>query len=199
MGKGLNTQSNYELAETFIYNDVKICNLRDAEANVVGKRIEVRPADSGLHQPFSVLLLTAALVPDGKTAEAFDNLLKEYGITGNPPKDAPILLANRRAAVDHDGWYMDVEFGRDPATGKTRSLRDFAADLAGLVATHYANDKAASPDVAKLCDILLTGNCDAKLNAAKYPTLDTVTAELQKGKAQPANGNAPKAQVRHVA
>ena len=199
MTKGLNTQSNFELAETFIYNDVKICNLRDAENNVVGKRIEVRPADSGTHQPFSVLLLTAALVPDGKTAQAFENLLKEYGITGNPPSDAPILLAGRKAAVEHKGKFMDVNFGIDPATGRPRSLREFAADVAGLVSAHYANDKAASPDVAKLCDVLLSGDCDAKLNAAKYPTLDAVTADLQKGKLLPANNNRPRTEPKHAA
>jgi hypothetical protein len=190
--KGLNTQSNYELAESFIYNDMKICNLRDAQGNVVGKRVEVRPADSGLHQPASVLLLTAALVPDGKTAEAFDALLKDYGLTGNPKTDAPALLAARKAAVEHGGKFMDVAFG----TGR---LMDFAADVAGLVSSHYANEKAVAPDVAKLCDILLTGNCDAKLHAATYKTLNDVTAELQKGKPLAANTNKPQAQVKHVA
>lgn len=199
MDKGLNTQSNYELAETFIYNDVKICNLRDAENNVVGKRIEVRPADSGLHQPYSVLLLTAALIPDGKTADTFDALLKEYGITGNPPKDASILLAGRKAAVEHGGKFMDVNFGVDPDTGKPRSLREFAADVAGLISSHYANDKTVAPDVAKLCDLLLTGECDAKAYAAKYKSLDDVTAALQKSQPLAANTNRPQPGRKHVA
>ncbi|TAL30258.1 MAG: hypothetical protein EPN97_12600 [Alphaproteobacteria bacterium] len=197
--KVLNTQSNYELAETFIYNDVKICNLRDAENNVVGKRIEVRPADSGLHQPYSVLLLTAALIPDGKTADTFDELLKEYGITGNPPKDAPILLAGRKAAVEHNGKFMDVNFGVDPDTGKPRSLREFAADVAGIISAHYANDKEVAPDVAKLCDLLLTGECDAKAHAAKYKSLEDVTAVLQKSQPLAANGNRPQPGRKHVA
>jgi hypothetical protein len=175
IGKGLNTQSNFELAESFIYNDVKICNLRDAEAQVVGKRIEVRAADSGLHQPSSVLLLTAALIPDGKTAEAFDALLKDYGFTGNPPQDAALLQEARRAAVDHQGKFMDIPFG-------TGSLREFAADVAGLVSGHYASERSVAPDVAKLCDLLLSGECDAKIFAARYPTLDAVTADLQKAK-----------------
>ncbi len=197
--KGLNTQSNYELAESFIYNDMKICNLRDAEGQVVGKRVEVRPADSGLHQPASVLLLTAALIPDGRTAEAFDALLKDYGFTGNPKADAPLLLSARKAAVEHGGKFMDVPFGIDPVTRQPLSLRDFAADVAGLMSAHYANDKTVGPEVAKLCDVLLTGDCDAKLHAAKYKTLSDVTAELQKGKPLAANLNQPKAQVRHVA
>jgi hypothetical protein len=194
INKGLNTQSNYELAESFIYNDVKVCNLRDEAGAVVGKRVEVRAADSGLHQPFSMLLLTAALVPDGPSAARFDALLKDYGFTGAPPADAGLLTEARRAAVEHGGAFMDVAFGRNPASGRPRSLRDFAADVAGIVSTHYAEDKPAGPDVAKLCDILLTGDCDARLNAARYPTLESVKAELQKTAPKPANGNAPQPQ-----
>jgi len=170
---GLNTQTNYELAETFLYNDIKICNLRDGTGAVVGKRIEVRAADSGLHQAASTLLLTAAVVPDGKTADAFDALLKDYGFTGNPKQDAPLLLAAREAAIHHQGRFMDVPFG-------TGSLRDFAADVAGLVEAHYAADRAVAPEVSKLCEVLLTGNCDAKLFAAKFPTLQSVANDLQK-------------------
>lgn len=173
MEQGLNTQANFELAESFLYNDIKICNLRDGEGNAVGKRIELRPADSGLHQPASVLLLAAALLPDGKTAEAFDALLKDYGFTNSPPEDAGLLKASRAAAVDHAGRFMDVRFG-------TGSLRDFAADVAGLVSAHYAAEKEVQRDVSTLCDILLTGECDAKRHAEKYKTLADVTADLQK-------------------
>jgi hypothetical protein len=174
--KGMNTQANFELAESFLYNDIKICNLRDGEGNAVGKRIELRPADSGLHQPASVLLLAAALIPDGKTADAFDVLLKDYGFTNTPPEDAALLKASRAAAVDHAGRFMDVRFG-------TGSLRDFAADVAGLVSAHYAHEKDVQRDVSTLCDILLTGNCDAKRHAENYKTLADVTAELQKNAA----------------
>lgn len=177
--RGLNTQSNFELAETFLYNDIKICNLRDATGNVVGKRLEVRAADSGMHQPVSTLLLTAALVPDGKTAEKFDALLKEYGFTGVPAQDAPLLQAARDAAVNHGGKFMDVAFGKDPKTGLPRSLREFAADVAGLVVAHFEKDKALAADVSKLADVLLSGNCDAKIFAAQYRSLAEVTEALQ--------------------
>lgn len=168
--RGLNTQSNYELAETFLYNDVKICNLRKGN-DVIGKRVEVRPADSGMHQPYSVLLLTAALVPDGKTAAAFDALLAEYGFTGNPQADADLYLQSRQAAVEHRGHYMDIPFGRG-------SMRDFAADVAGLLLQHY--DKAAvTPELVKLVDVLMTGECDAKVFAREMPELRDVQACLQ--------------------
>lgn len=178
--RGLNTQSNFELAETFIYNDIKVCNLRDELGNVVGKRLEVRAADSGLHQPVSVLLMTAALVPDGKTAEKFDALLRDFGFTGVPRDDAALLQAGREAAVNHGGKFMDVPFGKDRATGEARSLREFAADVAGLVVAHYEKDKALAADVSKLADLLLTGQCDAKTFAATYHNLQEVTADLQK-------------------
>jgi hypothetical protein len=176
--RGLNTLSNYELAETFLYNDIKICNLRDETGAVVGKRVEVRAADSGAHQPVSTLLLTAALVPDGKTAEKFDALLKAYGFTGDPATDAPLLQQARHDAVYHEGRFMDIPFGKD-AAGKPRSLREFAADVAGLIVEHYAAEKALAPDVSRLADILLTGNCDARVMAAQYRDLGELTAALQ--------------------
>ncbi|HYD19110.1 MAG TPA: glutamate-cysteine ligase family protein [Patescibacteria group bacterium] len=169
---GMNTLTNYELAETFLYNDIKIANVRDAEGQVVGKRVEIRAADSGLHQPASTLLLTAALIPDGATAAKFDRLLKDYGFTGNPVADAGLLKAARKSAVEHNGRFMDVAFG----TGR---LRDFAADVAGLVVSHYERDRGVQAEVSKLAEVLLSGNSDAKLNVAKYPTLVDVTRELQ--------------------
>jgi hypothetical protein len=185
--KGLNTQSNYELAESFIYNDVKICNLRDAAGQVVGKRLEVRAADSGLHQPVSTLLLTAALIPDGKTADAFDSLLKDYGFTGHPPTDTALLRKAHHDVTYHEGKFMNVAFG----TGR---LRDFAADVAGLVAAHYETEKSLSPDVSKLAEILLTGKSDAQCNSENYKSLADVTADLlQKAAVKtPANANRPR-------
>lgn len=183
--RGLNTQSNYELAETFLYTDVKIANIRNAESAAIGKRVEVRPADSGLHQPFSTLLLTAALIPDGETAERFDALLKDYGFTGNPAKDAPLLTAAHDAAVQHGGRFMDVPFG-------TGSLRDFAADVASLIVDHYSHDRRVAPDVSKLVDILLTGDCDAKRYAHDYHTLKQLTKTLQKTPVRPAAAPGPR-------
>lgn len=169
--RGLNTQANYELAESFLYNDVKICNLRVGD-DVVGKRIEVRPADSGLHQAASLILLTAALVPDGPAAEAFERVLKDYGFTGSPKRDAELFIASRRAAVEHGGKFMDVPFG-------TGSLRDFAVDVAGIIVPFY-DGKGLGPELSRLTDILLTGECDAKAFARAMPELKDVTAALQK-------------------
>lgn len=181
IAEGLNTQSNYELAETFFYNDLKICNLRDEAGQTVGKRLEVRAADSGKHQASSTLLLTAALVPEGKSAMAFEKLLHAYGFKGDPKQDAELLASSRKAAVDHHGKFMDVSFG----TGK---LRDFAKDVADIIIDHYKENKNIAKEVLKLTDILVTGNCDAKIFASKYKTLQDVNNDLQRGgMSKPAN------------
>lgn len=178
--RGLNTLSNYELAETFLYNDVKVCNLRDEEGKTIGKRMEVRGADSGIDQPVMAIILSATLVPEGPAAKAFDALLKDYGFTGNPKADAELFLTSRAAVVDNGGKFMDVAFGNG-------RLRDFAQDVAGIIAT-YAD--VPQRDLARLTDVLMTGNCDAKIFAEKFPTLADVTSFLQKDVA-PAQNNAP--------
>lgn len=169
--RGLNTQSNYELAETFLYNDVKIANLRDSTGAVVGKRMEVRGADSGVDQPLMSILLTAALIPDGKAADQFDALLKDYGFTGNPKRDAALFVNSRAAVVDNGNKFMDVAFG----TGR---LMDFAADVAGIIVNAYEG-KVPAKDMERLVDVLMTGNTDAKIFAEKFPKLADVTAYLQ--------------------
>ncbi|MBI1215164.1 MAG: hypothetical protein GC185_05010 [Alphaproteobacteria bacterium] len=179
--QGLGTRSNYELAETFLYNDVKVCNLRDESGQVVGKRLEVRGADGGLDQPAMAVLLTAALVPEGKAAEEFDALLKDYGFTGNPKADAELFLSSRKAAVEHGGNFMDVAFG----TGR---LRDFAQDVAGILVKAYEGQKLES-DMARLVEVLMTGECDAKIFAREMPTLQSAAAFLQGGAKAPANEN----------
>jgi len=170
--QGLNTQSNYELAETFLYNDVKIANLRDENGAVVGKRMEVRGADSGIDQPVMAVLMTAALVPDGKPAGEFDALLRNYGFTGNPKQDADLFLSSRRAVVDNGGRFMDVPFG-------TGSLRDFAADVAGILVNAW-DGKVPARDMEKLVDVLMTGNTDAKVFAEKFATLKDAADYMQK-------------------
>ncbi len=186
VAQGLNTQSNYELAETFLYNDVKVCNLRDETGAVVGKRLEVRGADSGIDQPAMAVLMTAALVPNGPAAREFERVLQDYGFTGNPKADADLFLASRDAVVNNGGKFMDVKFG-------TGSLRDFAADVANILVNAYEGQKMG-PDMARLMDVLLTGNCDGKIFKAAYPTLDDVKEVLKKPGSSPANNNAaPKA------
>jgi len=190
IARGLNTQSNYELAETFLYNDVKVCNLRDETGAVVGKRLEVRGADSGVDQPVMAVLMTAALIPDGPAADALEKVLKDYGFTGNPKADADLFLSSRAAVVDNGGKFMDVKFG-------TGSLRDFAVDVAGIIVNAYEGQKMDA-DMSRLMDVLTTGNCDGKIFKEMLPTFADVKNALKAPEAQkPANGNTPTARHRY--
>ena len=153
---------------------------------MIGKRMEVRGADSGLDQPIMAALLTTAIVPKGAAADAFDNLVKQYGFTGCPKEDAPLLKAAREAAVNHNGKFMDVPFGKDPQTGEARSLREFAADVAGIVAKRYETEPQLSADVSRLVDVLLTGNCDAKVFAAEFHSLSDAKDYMMQTAVQPA-------------
>lgn len=179
VGQGLGTQSNYELAETFLYNDVKIANLRDENGQVVGKRIEVRGADSGCDQPVMAVLMMAALIPDGKAADAFDALLKDYGFTGNPKNDAALFIASRKSAVENGGKFMDVPFG-------TGTMRDFAVDVAGILVNAW-DGKVPAKDMERLMDVLMTGETDAKIFSRKFATIKDAAAYML-----PANANAPR-------
>lgn len=171
----MKTRSNYELAESFMYHDIKVCNLRDQTGHVVGKRLEVRGADSGLHQDQTMPLLTAALIPDGPTANKFAALLGEFGFTGNPADDANLLCEARYNAVYHRGKFMNVAFGRHPRTREPKHLMDFAAQVATLLENHYA-PQASDPHVrmalSKLTRLLRTGQSDAARYAASINSLE---------------------------
>lgn len=181
---GLGTQANYELAESFLYHDVKICNLRGANGQTLGKRIEVRAADSGLHQPASVLLLTAALVPDGPAATAFEDLLRGFGFTGLMPEDGKLLSSARTAAVEHGGRFMDVPFGVDPGTGQPRRLTELAKGVADILQGHYKG-RELDCELSELTGILVTGGCDAKRYAGMFRSPAEAEEFLLSGGDQP--------------
>jgi hypothetical protein len=168
----MKTRANYETAESFLYHDVKICNLRNKNGVVLGKRLEVRAADSGAHQALTTPLLTAALIPDGITADLFDMLLSSYGFTGDVEQDKSLYLEGRKNAVYHGGAYMDVEFGRDPQSGKPLRLLDFAFEVSDLIDGHYLScpiSPVVDNALNKLHTILMTGlSSSAELEFATF-------------------------------
>lgn len=174
VARGWNTQSNYELAESFLYNDIKICNLRDEDGNVLGKRIEVRAADAGPRENVArAVLLAASLVPDGPMADAFEDVCARYGFVGAPADFADLLENSRNAAIDHDGRFMNVPFG-------TGNLRDFAVEVARVISrgrmTDMQLDIAALED---LCTALVAGTCPAAATAGNLKTLAAVREDLR--------------------
>ena len=180
---GLNTQANYELAESFLYHDVKICNLRDDKGQTIGKRLEVRAADSGMHQPITVPLLLGALIPDGQAATKFDRLLTQFCVSGHPPADGALLRKARQNAIYHQGRYMDVAYGFDPQSGTDGRLLDLAGSLASIVQEHYKGmdiGHAGQQGLQKLLHILQTGESDAARYAKQFTTKAEANAFLVK-------------------
>lgn len=173
--QGLNTQSNYELAESFLYNDIKICNLRDEKGQTVGKRIEVRAMDAGpSDQASRALLLTASVVPSGPMADNFEALAARYGFEGSPADMADLLRSSRHAAIHHKGNFTDIPFG----TGR---MLDFMRELADLLAAGHRQRNDINPgDTAALCTKLRVGLCQAEATAKAYSSLDALRGKLVK-------------------
>lgn len=194
MARGWNTQSNYELAESFLYNDIKICNLRDADGNVVGKRIEVRAADAGPRENVGrAVLLAASVVPDGPMADAFEEVCARYGFGATPAEMADLLAFSREAAINHKGNFMNVPFG-------TGMMRDFAADVARIIARGRAADMTLDVAVLDdLCTALVSGACPAAATSGHAKTLDAVRESLRaSAQARPSPaGKTPRAAMGH--
>ena len=74
---GLNTRSNYDLAETFVYTDYKVCNIRNSEGKPIGKRVEVRGFDAGELGALAAVPFCHALLRDPAGRGAVQGLLAD--------------------------------------------------------------------------------------------------------------------------
>lgn len=156
--KGLNTKSNYDLAETFIYHDIKVCNLRDENGIATGKRIELRALDAGSLGVFSGVPALVALLRDEQTFAALSGLLDSYGMTPAHEDFAQNLLASRAAAVNHDGRYLDVAFGNG-------NLRDFCRDLADILDLHASRHPEMAEYLSPAINVAKKGQPPAQQTA----------------------------------
>jgi hypothetical protein len=127
------TADHFRLAQSFNYHDLKICNIHDAAGHVVGKRIEVRPADAGFENLLALPALVGVAMRDATARTAVSDLLKDYGFKGEPMNYGPLLEQARRNAVYHNGRYMKVPFGR-LASGKQGEMVIFARDYLAIIA-----------------------------------------------------------------
>lgn len=150
---GLNTRSNYDLSESFLYNDLKVCNIRNAEGIPTGKRIEVRGFDAGALGVKAAVPFIHALLRDPASREAVEGLLLSYGVHHTQEGWQKKITAARHAVGHHGGKYLDVPFGQRP-DGKSGTLHDFCRDLGEIlqlyVARHPALDKSLQP-VISIC------------------------------------------------
>ncbi len=170
--KGWLNRSSFDLAESLLWPDGKICNIRDRNNVPVGKRFEVRMWDTGPHQFASMVLTCVALLMDTQGGEDCDRLLEDFGF-GAFPEDAEDLHRDAmRTALYHGGRFMDIPFGMT-SNGSPGSMRDFARELFPIIKEVIRRiDPTQLGRLQPLGLICKTGETDTKVICNRYKTLD---------------------------
>lgn len=153
---GLNTRSNYDLAESFIYTDLKVCNIRDESGHPTGKRIEVRGFDAGKLGVEGSVPFIHAVLRDPQTSSQVKALLSEYGLSPDQEGWQDRVKEARHNAAFHDGKYLDVAFGVKP-DGNPGNLRDFCRELGGLLELHAQRNPGIAAALQPVTEICRTG------------------------------------------
>lgn len=161
--RGLNIASNYYLAQSIMWPDVKVATLKDAEGAVTGHRYEARMFGVGLHQHQSAYIITSALAFDAVFASQVDELLERYDLV-----DYSSVLAAYDNARNHNGAFFYVAYGN----GK---MADFARDFADLLEP-VVEEAGLIDEAQPLLRICRSGCSDAKVNRFLFPTLRDVQA-----------------------
>lgn len=159
--RGLNTASNYYLAQSIMWPDVKVATLKDQQGDVFGHRYEARMFGVGIHQHQTAYIITSALAFDDTFAQEIDRLLARYEMNGYED-----VLAAYAAARDHNGAFFDIPFGN-------ATMQDFARDFADLIepVIDRADLHAQGQALLYICR---TGCTDAKVNRTLFKSLDDV-------------------------
>ena len=174
---GLNTKSNYDLAESFIYTDLKIANIRDEEGKPTGKRIEVRGIDAGeLGVKAGVPFIHAAL-RDPETREQVKALLADYGLTPGQDGWQERLKQARHNAAFHGGKYLDVAFGVRP-DGAEGNLKEFSRELGNILQLHAQRNPDVKDALQPLIDITRSGLTIAEQKARATKSYEHANSQL---------------------
>jgi hypothetical protein len=158
---GLNTRSNYDLAESFIYTDLKVCNIRDEEGRPTGKRVEVRGLDAGETGALAGVPFVHALLRDPQARDEVKGLLSQYGLTPDHEDWQQRALEARHAAAHHGGKFLDVPFGIT-AEGAPGSLKDFSRGLGNILARYAARNPGVAAALSPVIDICNSGVSQAQ-------------------------------------
>lgn len=162
--KGLNTASNYFLAQSVLWPDVKIAPLRNDKGEVYNHRYEARMLGVGIHQHQSAFLIVAGLAFNDDFAQKTDALLSRHGFSFDDPDALKTLLEKSYdAAREHGGKYFDIAYG-------TGSMSRFAKDFAKLLES-ACDGAGLDKEIAPLLTICRTGMTDARVNAKAFPAL----------------------------
>lgn len=165
--QGLNIASNYYLAQSILWPDIKIAALKDNEGKVNGHRYEARMFGVGLHQHQTASIITGALAFDQSFALAVDSLLARYGFDVQDLTECEKNVHKAySAARSHNGAFFGIAYG----TGK---MLDFARNFADLV-EGMADAHDLYEDVQPLLTICRSGCTDGKVNRILFPTLEDI-------------------------
>lgn len=148
------TVSNFRLAESFNYHDVKVCNIRDEANNVTGKRLEVRAFDTSFENMLIAPLFCYLALRQPQGRAGVEQLLSEVGYSGTPLHYASLLKSARHNAVHHKGKPMQQQFGQ-LKNGESVSFTQFAQALGqtfshALKSEPEAVKQAAAPLLCRL-------------------------------------------------
>ena len=169
--KGLNTASNYYLAQSLLWPDVKIATLKDSSGKVNGHRYEARMFGVGIHQHQTAYIITSALAFNQRFSEGVHDLLDRYGLAYSPDLFGNVQQAYA-SAREHNGAFFDIPYGEG-------TMQDFAKDFAYLLET-LANDIDMEDELLPAITICRTGCTDAKVNRLLFPTLEeTITFQRE--------------------
>lgn len=152
---GLNTRTNYDLAETFIYSDQKVCNIRDENGNPIGKRVEIRAFDAGTLGALSSVPFVHALLRDEETNARLKGLLLQYCMTPESHGWPERLREARHAIAEHGGKYLDVPYG-------TGMLKNFCQSLGVILQLHCQRHPQMAQSLLPVIEICQTGISQAE-------------------------------------
>lgn len=175
--QGAINQSVYDLAESTLWPDIKICNIRDSENNRIGKRIELRMCDTGPHQFQSLMLTTAGAIMNEQGREDMNALLRDFGFEGPPGHYRHLLEQAMQDTLWHGGRYMDIAFGAPRLDRRQPTMHDFAKEAIGVIREGVKRvDSSLLPKLQPLETICNTGWTDAKTLTHHFQSLNAVQA-----------------------
>jgi gamma-glutamylcysteine synthetase len=174
---GLNTRSNYDLAETFVYTDFKVCNIRNSAGVPIGKRLEVRGFDAGETGALAAVPFCHALLRDAVGRDAVQGLLADYGLLPDQDSWQDRLKAARHSAAHHGGKFLDVPFGTRP-DGTDGNLKDFARDLGKILKAYTARNPELAAALAPVITICETGKPQAQIKSEQTRNYTHAVAQL---------------------
>lgn len=173
----LNTRSNYDLAESFIYTDLKVCNIRDENGTPTGKRVEVRGLDAGALGVFAGVPFVHAVLRDEQARDEVKGLLSQYGLTPDHDGWQKRVTDARHAMAHHGGQFMDVPFGVTQE-GAAGNLKEFCRALGGILERYAARNPAVAPALQPIVAICKTGISHAQQKAQATPNYASAMSAL---------------------